>query len=305
MFSVGGGGGYSTWPATNAVQTYNPATNTWAQETVLPAARGANQACWAGNGKVISGGGYSGGYSGVTYRGLGFPGGIVTPLNVTVNISPVSGPITIPASGGSFQYNISATNNETTASTFHVWVMITLPNGSFYGPVLGPATITVAPGATISRTRTQNIPANAPAGNYTYTAHVGNYPTSWDDASFPFTKSAAGDGIQVTGWACSGEDFGSTVTFASTTPDNFALKAAYPNPFNPETNLTYTMPEAGNVQLVVYDVQGREMARLVDGFEQAGEHSVTFSGSNFSSGVYFAVLKADGRQFTQKMLLVK
>jgi len=75
VMSIGGGGGYGSWPATNAVSLYDPATNTWTQETPLPVARGVNSARWAGAGKVISAGGYTGAYSGVTYRGLEFPGG--------------------------------------------------------------------------------------------------------------------------------------------------------------------------------------------------------------------------------------
>ncbi|MBL7190493.1 T9SS type A sorting domain-containing protein [bacterium] len=88
-------------------------------------------------------------------------------------------------------------------------------------------------------------------------------------------------------------------------PYEFALYPPYPNPFNPETVLTFDLSKAGQVSLIVYDIQGREVARLVDGFQPAGMYQRTFDGSELSSGVYFACLKAEGFSQTRKMLLIK
>lgn len=303
MISCGGGGGYGSWPAINAVQIYNPVSNTWAQETALPVARGCNIARWAGNGTVISGGGYgSGAYSGVTYKGTGFFG---PPPNMTIAMTPSTTPITIPAGGGSFNYTIAITNLETTPQGCQVWVMITLPNGQSYGPVLGPVTATIGGSATVTRLRTQNVPASAPSGAYSCVGSVGSYPTAWNSSSFPFTKSASFDGFMVNDWDNFGQTLGDEIAGSFAAPTYYSLEAAYPNPFNPETNLTYNLANAGNVKLSVYDIQGREVAVLLDGFHSEGYYSISFNGANLSSGVYFAVLNANGQTFTQKLMLVK
>ena len=73
-------------------------------------------------------------------------------------------------------------------------------------------------------------------------------------------------------------------------PDRFALSQNYPNPFNPSTTITYGLPKAGNVSLVVYDVLGREVATLVRGTLGAGYHTATWDARSVASGVYFARL---------------
>jgi len=85
----------------------------------------------------------------------------------------------------------------------------------------------------------------------------------------------------------------------------YSLGQNYPNPFNPSTTIAYNMPQAGNVQLIVFDILGREVATLVNGFMKAGTHDVVFDASNYSSGVYFYKLVAGDVTITKKMLLVK
>lgn len=88
-------------------------------------------------------------------------------------------------------------------------------------------------------------------------------------------------------------------------PKTYSLSQNYPNPFNPSTLINYALPKAGNVELRIYDLQGREVAMLVNGFKQAGNYSVEFKADNFASGVYFYKLKAGDFTSTKKMLLVK
>jgi len=109
--------------------------------------------------------------------------------NVTIQLIPQGPPIQVPASGGSFDYNIAATNNGAAPQQATVWCMLTLPSGSPYGPVLGPVTVTLGAGQTLERLRTQTIPGSAPVGNYAFNAYIGVYPgTVWDSTSFPFEK---------------------------------------------------------------------------------------------------------------------
>ena len=88
-------------------------------------------------------------------------------------------------------------------------------------------------------------------------------------------------------------------------PGEYGLSRNYPNPFNPQTRITMALPKAGNVSLIVYDVTGREVARLIDGWLEAGYKDVVFDGAQLSSGVYFARLNAGSFQQTQKLLLIK
>ena len=80
---------------------------------------------------------------------------------------------------------------------------------------------------------------------------------------------------------------------------------ASPNPFNPTTTITFDLPQAGLVSLSVYDITGRQVAKLVDGMKPIGQHQIVFDASNLSSGVYFAVLNAGNFKDTRKLLLVK
>lgn len=86
---------------------------------------------------------------------------------------------------------------------------------------------------------------------------------------------------------------------------SFELKQNYPNPFNPATKISFSIPENGYVKLRIYDVTGREVAKLVNDFKFAGSYTVNFNASSLSSGVYFYKLEAGIYSEIKKMLLVK
>ena len=77
------------------------------------------------------------------------------------------------------------------------------------------------------------------------------------------------------------------------------------NPFNPATAMSYRLPAASRVDLSVYDICGRMVAKLIDSQQEAGEHTAVFDGSNLSSGIYFANLQIGKSSDVQKMVLVK
>ncbi len=79
----------------------------------------------------------------------------------------------------------------------------------------------------------------------------------------------------------------------------------YPNPFNPTTQIKYSVKENGIVTLKIYDVLGKEVAELVNEEKQAGIYTVNFDGSSLSSGIYFYTISAKNFLQTKKMLLVK
>ena len=83
------------------------------------------------------------------------------------------------------------------------------------------------------------------------------------------------------------------------------LAQNYPNPFNAETNISFSLAEAGNVNLSVYDITGRLVVTLVDGQMDAGSHVVAWDASSVSSGVYFYKLNAGDYTATKSMNLLK
>jgi uncharacterized protein (UPF0218 family) len=89
------------------------------------------------------------------------------------------------------------------------------------------------------------------------------------------------------------------------TPVEFALEQNYPNPFNPATTINYSIPEAGNVEMRVYDILGNEVATLVNETRVPGNYSVVFDASSFASGIYIYTLRTNTFVETKKMMLMK
>jgi hypothetical protein len=92
--------------------------------------------------------------------------------------------------------------------------------------------------------------------------------------------------------------------------EEYSLSEAYPNPFNPTTTLSFSVPTEGNVSLSIYDIAGRLVSTLVDGSLKQGYHSVTWNGldSNghtVSSGMYIYALQGEDISITKKMVLMK
>ena len=88
-------------------------------------------------------------------------------------------------------------------------------------------------------------------------------------------------------------------------PRVYSLAQNYPNPFNPTTNISFGLPKAGLVKLVVYDILGRVVSTLVNEHRQAGTYSVSFDAANLSSGVYFYKIESGDFTSIKKMVLVK
>jgi hypothetical protein len=80
---------------------------------------------------------------------------------------------------------------------------------------------------------------------------------------------------------------------------------AYPNPFNPSTTIKYGIKELTEVQIVVYDILGREITTLVNDEKPVGSYEILFDASNLPSGIYFYRLQAGDYIETKKMVLMK
>ena len=88
-------------------------------------------------------------------------------------------------------------------------------------------------------------------------------------------------------------------------PVQYRLFQNYPNPFNPATAITYELPTASPVRLVVYDLFGREVATLVDATQAAGRYEVAFDGARLASGLYVYRIEAGAFRQMRRMMLVK
>jgi len=85
----------------------------------------------------------------------------------------------------------------------------------------------------------------------------------------------------------------------------FELAQNYPNPFNPTTTIQFSIPETSFIELSVFDILGRKVAKLVEGKFEVGTHKVTFDATNLSSGIYFYKLKSEKFSAVKKMILMK
>jgi len=88
-------------------------------------------------------------------------------------------------------------------------------------------------------------------------------------------------------------------------PDEMVLYANYPNPFNPDTKIKFSLPASGEILLSVFNSNGEEVAVMAKGIFANGTHELNFSAGNLPSGVYFVVLNSGGKVLRQKMVLLK
>jgi agmatine/peptidylarginine deiminase len=104
-----------------------------------------------------------------------------------------------------------------------------------------------------------------------------------------------------------GED---RLTHVATPQAPFVLEQNYPNPFNPTTTIRFYLPEMSHATLTIYDVNGSEVIKLIDGTRKAGDHAIEWTGKNSNgrlvrSGVYFYTLQTGETSRTRKMILIR
>ncbi len=102
-----------------------------------------------------------------------------------------------------------------------------------------------------------------------------------------------------------GEPLTSITVNSSILPIRYSLSQNYPNPFNPSTKIKFAIPKSSFVKLTVYDILGREAAKLVNGNLSAGSYEYEFDGTGLNSGVYFYRLEAGEHRETRRMVLLK
>ena len=101
-----------------------------------------------------------------------------------------------------------------------------------------------------------------------------------------------------------------TDSFINNIPNQLALRPSYPNPFNPNTKISFSLPKLSDVDMQVVDINGRKIRNLLNNTLASGNHNVSWdgtnnSGVNMSSGIYFIILNVDGVILSQKLSLIR
>lgn len=125
---------------------------------------------------------------------------------------------------------------------------------------------------------------------------------SYQTTSEAFTGATDGKPVGDLNWW---KDIVSVKDINNVIPSAYVLEQNYPNPFNPITKIAYAIPQDSKVKLEVYDILGKKVATLVDGFQNAGQYKIDFNGSQLSSGIYFYQLSTPEQVITKKMVLIK
>ncbi len=233
----------------------------------------------------------------------------------SVSLSAAATTPTTVAPGGSVSFSYTVENSTPDAYS-----------GDFYytiAPVGVRASIrsgTLPAGVTLSGTYTQQVPLAAPPGTYVYTLAIGQMPQGLEGV---MPLDAESFTITVTGAAraeapSDGEAWAVTDVSAwhpeTVQADGAAGRAAaaevltldaYPNPFTRSTTIRFGLAEASDVDLLIYDVLGREVARLASGTMDAGQHAVVFDGRGLPSGAYVVRVAAGGSVETQRLTLLR
>ncbi len=127
----------------------------------------------------------------------------------------------------------------------------------------------------------------------------------WNDAQLAAYNSANAFQSVMNAYAQAVNQKTSVPTITGGTPRLFALNQNYPDPFNPSTKISYSIPATGLVTLKVYNILGQEVQTLFSGMRNAGNYETTFDGSKLASGVYFYRLQAGNQTLVKKMLMLK
>ncbi|NQT25112.1 T9SS type A sorting domain-containing protein [candidate division KSB1 bacterium] len=131
---------------------------------------------------------------------------------------------------------------------------------------------------------------------------TGNYETGSASLEYHMTGGFEAFGtLELTGTSATGVQDEPIVQ----QPSSFDLAQNFPNPFNPETTISFTTPESDHVNLTVYDILGNEVAVLMNGILPAGYYQVPFNGNDRPSGIYFYRLESGNLKSVKKMILTE
>ncbi|MBU0520362.1 T9SS type A sorting domain-containing protein [bacterium] len=228
--------------------------------------------------------------------------GLEEDLSITIELNPVITPVLVPATGGNVRYDVSVLNTQLENQTTDYWTQVNLPENNYHNLVTAPISINLDPGINWWN-ESQLFPAQIQPGLYKIISIVGLAPSLIFAADTILVEKTV---VGNCGSATSNSEQRLTANLEYKLDMATMINAVVsPNPFNPTTSLQYSIPAGGFVSMKVFDVMGREVAKLVDGYRDAGIHHVGWDASNMASGVYLYVLNVGDQHLGGKMVLLK
>lgn len=155
--------------------------------------------------------------------------------------------------------------------------------------------------------RSQNVQVSKM--NWERIGYVPGFGTTTEPKSYSYTDNKVATGTYH--YRLKQIDFNGTFKYSGEieislqVPLEFSLDQNFPNPFNPATQIEYSIPEDGIVKLNIYNALGQKVYELVNGIEKAGKHKIKFNGSGLASGVYFYKLESGNNIAVKKLMLMK
>ncbi len=230
----------------------------------------------------------------------GGPGRIYDTTTFTLAATP--NVTSVPASGGPVSSLVDVSQTDDGPRRVEAWTVVERPDGTTFVERRVEPPFAVEPTEVRTRTIMNRVPAGFAPGTYTVTVNVGRFPTV-EAASDRFTFVKQGVGTAGTD-APEAADAEAAASHASL-PAAFALTSAYPNPTAGQTTFGFDVPQAEVVRLTVYDVLGREVATLVDGLTEAGQHTARLDASALAGGVYVVRLEAGGFAASRQLVVAQ
>ncbi len=234
--------------------------------------------------------------------GQGYP----DPIEIT--ITPHDPPVYIPQ-GGSFYYDVHIVSNLNYPVNAFVWTDVFLPAGCSVGPI-DQLYVPLCANADILVTNvSQTIPYGLSLGYYLWRVNIGQTPqNSFNSDLFMFTVTEGQSEMLSPDWKSAGwTGLTNSKNAAQTSPGAiaFQLDEVFPNPFNANTRIEFTLPESRQVTARVYDSLGRQVADLANGKYSAGRHALTFKTDGLATGIYFLQFGAGSEHEIRKLVYLK
>lgn len=223
------------------------------------------------------------------------------------------GPLAVPSDGGRLRYAFGLDNSgNAEPADVDIWATVQDADGDVIY-VRSPRSTTVPAGGVYTAGYNQRIPGFVPDGTYTYTIYSGTFdeddPASSEvcgSETFTVTKGAPGKAamsrVQASDWA-DVEIVDETLAPEALALDADAVRVA-PNPVRGEATFSFSLTAEADVSLAVYDVQGREVARVAEGRMAPGAHTATLA-EGLPSGVYLWRLATGERVETGRLTVVR
>ena len=210
--------------------------------------------------------------------------------------------VAVPSNGGSFDCVAGLVNNTPEPVSFDLWSV--RHHDGRWSLAYPAEEITLPPYGTNIETITYSLSADRDFGNHTYEIRAGSFPDIiWDSKCFPVWKDsiASIEHPPVEDLV----DFGSIPKNEESNFNSYPSSSICPNPFNPQTTISFSLEQSSHVNIAVYDVSGRLLNELAEGWFPEGKHEITFDGRHLPSGIYFYRFQTGDFVISKKIVLLK